>query len=264
MSVPFLLSGASQPLSDWMGIAEASNPFSKASAQFFVANTTNRPGVELFDKLFQVLESRWRTRSRTRLPSIQNWRFTKNKKVSIKTENRSPEVRLEKWITNMTGSAWANGIPTASGLFDGGGRKANIDLAWRGEGSMTFIELKWDSDHCLYAAFELAGYAVAWVQARTRAEEMGYSVGGVLRPALSVQSTRWVVLAPNDFFRGPSPEYLDKLQTLFDSGISEFFGAKCPGVTASFRFVRLPPCPDFRGTQRPPARFVANLEARLV
>ncbi len=108
----------------------------------------------------------------------------------------------------MSGENLANAIPTASGLFDSGGRKANIDLAVKHNEFISFIELKWDSNSPLYAAFELVGYAMAWLQARLHATEMGYISKAMLRPALDTDHCQWVVLAPPDYYHATDEQFL--------------------------------------------------------
>jgi hypothetical protein len=61
-----------------------------------------------------------------------------------------------------------NQIPVASGLTDSGNRKNCIDLAWRPQetDSAVFVELKWDSNNPVFAAFEVLNYGIVYLFAR--------------------------------------------------------------------------------------------------
>lgn len=195
-------------------------------------------------------------------PSAENWRFSKS---LIVNDNPSPETRLEKRLARISGEQWANAIPTASGLFDSGGRKANIDLAFKLKNNIRFIELKWDSDSSLYAAFELMGYAIAWLQARLHAAEMGYIQNGELRRALASDHTQWVVLAPSAFLETTDDQFLKHIENWLSQGLMRFYQSSSVDFSARFKFVPLPDsCPDFRIETQLPENFLGALEASLI
>jgi hypothetical protein len=129
-------------------------------------------------------------------------------------------------------------IPTASGVFSSGDRRTSIDLGCRANNTLTFFELKWwDGDNPLYAAMEILAYGLMWLQARIRCEEMHYvDASRRLRPALDAQTVRWVVLAPERYYK----RYVVKT---FERAMSEAIAAlaekKLRGITASFAFEQL-------------------------
>ena len=85
-------------------------------------------------------------------------------------ETDSKEVLLERAIAKQDKSRWACQMSTSSGVegpyFH---RRRAIDLVRRvGPRRYAFVELKIDSDNPLYAAFEILGYALAYLHARTQ------------------------------------------------------------------------------------------------
>ncbi|QDU21000.1 hypothetical protein ETAA1_29630 [Urbifossiella limnaea] len=183
--------------------------------------------------VYANLERRWRARTRTdgRRPSSEKWRWQRIPTLS--EDNRSAEVSLEKLLISTADDTWANAIPTARGLFDDGGRKANVDLAHRSGATIAFVELKWASNHPAYAAFEIVGYAMAWAQARFRAEEMGYVTDGTLRPVLATNAARWCVLAPASFYAGWDAEQLARFAASLDQGMNSFFTERLNSTCAN-------------------------------
>jgi hypothetical protein len=231
----FLLDGSDWWLNGWLGVSSL-DPAAEGKKVLAAPHFDGRLVCEL---VFANLERRWRARTRTegRRPSDENWRW--QQMPTLSEGNPSPEVSLEKLLIRTAGDTWANAVPTASGLFDGGGRKANVDLAHRFGTGVAFVELKWADKHPVYAAFEIVGYAMAWAQARFRAEEMGYATDGTLRPALATDATRWCVLAPASFYAGWDAEQLARLAASLDQGVNRFFAERLK-VDARFRFLKLP------------------------
>lgn len=231
----YLLDGGDWWLKGWLGVSDLDTVADGKN----VLAAPHFDGRLLCELVFANLERRWRARTRTegRRPSDENWRWQRIPTLS--EGNPSPEVGLERRLIRTAGDTWANAVPTASGLFDDGGRKANVDLAHRFGAGIAFVELKWASNHPVYAAFEIVGYAMAWAQARLRAEEMGYVTGGTLRPALGTDVTRWCVLAPASFYAGRDAEQLAGFAASLDQGVSSFFAERLK-VEARFRFLKLP------------------------
>ncbi|MEP6967163.1 MAG: hypothetical protein ABI906_03705, partial [Pseudomonadota bacterium] len=104
----------------------------------------------LIEELLERIEGNWA--ASTRNPSKENWRF--DKQLRIADHNPSREKTLEKSISRVGGEAWANQMPTASGLMTSThDRQRNVDLVQRlTSDRFAFIELKVASDTPLYAA----------------------------------------------------------------------------------------------------------------
>jgi hypothetical protein len=81
---------------------------------------------------------------------------------------KSKEVALEREIAKLDTQIWTCQMSTSSGVQPNGlNRRRAIDLVrFNGTGRYAFIELKVDSDNPLYAAFEILGYALAYLQAK--------------------------------------------------------------------------------------------------
>jgi hypothetical protein len=102
--------------------------------------------------------------------SKENWRFTKQLKLSV--HSRSSEKVLEKKISHFAGKRWVNQVPAASGFCGSGGRKRSIDLVFqKADAAFVFYELKTTpkSGNVFDAAIELLGYGLLYVYSRTRA-----------------------------------------------------------------------------------------------
>jgi hypothetical protein len=99
--------------------------------------------------------------------SPENWRFELKRDYSLHTT--SQEVRLEReWVRRQIETSWCNQIPVASG-FTGptSGKRRAIDLGWNiNSESAVFVELKWDTNDPIYAAFEIFTYGILYVFAR--------------------------------------------------------------------------------------------------
>jgi len=144
------------------------------------------------------IEANWRVGGAGRRPSEENWHLTKQ--LFISPHNTSPEKTLEKAIARVSGEAWANQVPTASGLLGGTGDKhRNIDLVFdRRDGAFELIELKHGSDTPLFAAIETLLYGVLFLVSRRH-----YAVlGGRIGPLLAARAVHLRVLAPADYYRG--------------------------------------------------------------
>lgn len=159
-------------------------------------------GAALIDELVTKIGHNCATTGPLR--SAQNWRF--NKQLYISDENCSPEKKLEKAIAKQTSNAWANQIPTSSGLLGATrDRHRNIDLGFRiAPGRFELIELKMDSDTPLYAAMELLEYAALYIYTRARL----VAAGATVTELLAATTIHWRVLAPPSFYRAARLEWL--------------------------------------------------------
>jgi hypothetical protein len=111
--------------------------------------------TSLIAEVLALLEARLRASGPARTPSAQNWRL--EKQLWIAPHNTSGEKTLEKAIARVSGDAWANQVPTASGLINGTNDKhRNLDLVFRRESDgFELIELKMQSDTPLASAGDL-------------------------------------------------------------------------------------------------------------
>ena len=122
--------------------------------------------------------------------------------------NRPREVALERliaFIGNKHQKIWTWQMSTSSGIQMDDKTKNNstnkrraIDLVRNnGNGSYTFVELKVGSDNPLYALFELIGYALACLIARTK----GWKGSNPANDVLRASEIRLVVLGPDSWYR---------------------------------------------------------------
>lgn len=91
------------------------------------------------------------------------WRYKEPGKT------KSEEVLLERAVAISDKKLWACQMSTSSGV-EGPylHRRRAIDLVrYLGPQQYAFVELKVDSDNPLYAAFEILGYALAYLHAKT-------------------------------------------------------------------------------------------------
>lgn len=95
-----------------------------------------------------------------------NWVWRDN--VPKHTEGDSKEVSLERAVAALDVKQWTCQMSTSSGVQGPHRhRRRAIDLVrFIGPGHYAFVELKVESDNPLYAAFEILGYALAYLHAR--------------------------------------------------------------------------------------------------
>jgi len=87
--------------------------------------TKNLPiGEALVSELFGQMMRNWGSAGCPATRSKQNWRFTKH--LDFQDVERSPEVPLERTISSLMGSDWANQIPVDSGFM----RRVEKRLIW--------------------------------------------------------------------------------------------------------------------------------------
>jgi hypothetical protein len=114
---------------------------------------------KLLNGIANILKTNWDKNGKRR-GSKENWRW--EKQLYIGDANQSREKKLEKAIAARCGEDWINQVPTASGLTSSlGGKHCNIDLVHRlPDETCEFIELKYDCDTPLFAAFEVLKYGL--------------------------------------------------------------------------------------------------------
>ncbi len=122
------------------------------------------------DTLFKTLSHQdWKGRKRQDKNVKEygaNW-IWREEQATEPNKNGDPEVLLERAIARTDHKIWSYQMSTASGINDESGKCA-IDLVrWNGQDSFAFIELKIDANNPVYAAFEILGYALAYLHART-------------------------------------------------------------------------------------------------
>ncbi len=161
-------------------------------------------------------------------PSIENWRFDKH--TEIDGANISRETRLERLIALLTDGDWANQIPIAAGLCDGGGHCC-IDLARRDGSEYWLFELKVDSNNPLYAAIQMLRYGTLYLFWRLHPELIRNQEQ---QPVLTAQTIHLRILAPRAFYSAHQPGSLLWLETVLSDGIAAV--AHDQGLTMDFRF----------------------------
>ncbi len=195
-------------------------------------------GFELVEEVFKRIESNWDNsprRKQKKRPSRENWRH----KPRTETESDSLEVQLERAIAKLPGEAWANQVPTSSGLIGPHLDKTrNIDLVRKcGNGRYEFIELKVNSNTPLFAAMEILGYGVIYLFSLLHRDELGYDRPE--RKVLGAKAIHLKVLAPGRYYA----EYrLDWLENLLNDGLSAFLDSRPElELQMDFRFEAFPP-----------------------
>jgi hypothetical protein len=204
-------------------------------------NLKSEPGLQgNISSLVPDLYAEMSSRDLSRIPSRQNWRLKRI--TTLAEKNKSPEVVLERAIAIVADNGplqpWYNQIPVASGLLnDRADKRAAIDLAEYNGDSVSFVELKWESDTPLYAAFEILRYGLAYLLCRDHKEKFGYGD----KALMSVAAVELQVLAP--------AIYYDKcdLQFLSDgigAGLGHLCAGRKDGLSMTFAFRSF--APDFQ------------------
>ncbi|MEO8927065.1 MAG: hypothetical protein ABI306_07860 [Caulobacteraceae bacterium] len=197
----------------------------------------------LIEEVLALLEAKWRASIPARTPSVQNWRF--EKQLWIAPHNTSGEKTLEKAIARVSGDAWANQVPTASGLINGSNDKhRNLDLVFRRQaGGFELIELKYRSDTPLFAAVEALLYGVLYLFS-----QLHYPRGSIAQGyLLDAPTAHLQVLAPAEYYLGYN---FDWLQTEITRGLERVVADRRNfPATMDFAFTTFPakftwPCPD--------------------
>lgn len=164
-------------------------------------------------------------------------------------QNSSNEVLLERAIAALDMTKWTCQMSTSSGVqtVQLGARQVNlnsrrsIDLVRHiGQGRYAFIELKVGSDNPLYAAFEILGYALAYLHSR----DNGWT-GTKERDVFDAENIELTILGPNKWYtygkRGTEKRFEYKLDWLADeiaASLNAFVTSELegrPAFTMTFR-----------------------------
>lgn len=153
------------------------------------------PGVISVEKLrhlFNALSSEGWKRNHG-----SNWLWRATVPVYV-TDSR--EVEIEREIAKLDPSTWTCQMSTSSGVQPNGlNRRRAIDLVRdNGNGRFAFVELKVNSNNPLYAAFEILGYALAYLQARSAGWQASAGMEG--RNVLKAKEIELTVLGPEEWY----------------------------------------------------------------
>lgn len=153
-------------------------------------------GKVLVRELMQAMDGpQWND---PRVPSDSNWAW---RSKHLPADGRRPkEVYLERLIVKEGGlKHWTFQMPTSSGLLSArSDKRRSIDLVYRRpDDHYTFIELKGDANNPLYAAFEVLGYAIAYLLTRKHSSR---DIGG-RHHVLSARRVDLMVLGPAHWYR---------------------------------------------------------------
>ena len=190
--------------------------------------TSAPKGIPSFDTLLSNLYGLIEGNRRQRMPSLtqpsqENWRTNDKRQTSLSKKNRSPEVLLERAIALLGEHGeledWFNQVPVASGLIDHeADKRAAIDLLrFNGEHG-EFVELKWESNTPVFAAFEILLYGLVYLYARVNRKTLGY----LEKPLMSVCEVSLRVLAPRAYYTDYHLEWLEQglFQVLLERAIA--------------------------------------------
>ncbi|HEY5071767.1 MAG TPA: hypothetical protein VII63_07015 [Caulobacteraceae bacterium] len=198
-----LFAGVDDIIERSLGIGDIGTRQPRVATRSAAQRLSGRPpakfgGEALIGELLARIEANWGPAGSARAPSKENWRLTKQ--LFISQHNTSPEKTLEKAIARVSGEAWANQVPTASGLLSGtSDKRRNIDLVFdRQVGAFELIELKHGSDTPLFAAVEALLYGVLYLVSRRHYPTLGGRTG----PLLAARAVHLRVLAPVDYYHG--------------------------------------------------------------
>ncbi len=170
-------------------------------------------GQRLIEDLYSRISKNW---SGGPCRGRENWRFKKQLKMT--ETNPSEEVTLERTIARITDDNWVNQVPIASGI-DGTRGSHNVDLIHRSGAKFSFIELKVESNHPLFAAFEIVEYGMVYVFSRIHASKLGHQAENL--ELLRATEVRLQVLAPHAFYDAASIDWLRRLEHCLNTGLEQ-------------------------------------------
>jgi hypothetical protein len=191
-----ILDGTDKIINRWLGLEERQHYRHKRVCQEF--HFSYKAGFELVKEVYDQIEKNWQNKQYAKPPSKENWRLRLAPKFDVK-KNSSVEKLIEKKIATLFLDEWYNQIPTSSGLMSAtASKKASIDLVrWMGGCSYHLVELKYKSNHPLFAAMEVVLYGLLYIHARVHYKEMECTGFQELLRAVSVGLR---VLAPSSFY----------------------------------------------------------------
>ena len=169
----------------------------------------------------------------------KNWHW--REKMPEHTAGHSPEVSLERAVAVIDLKKWTCQMSTSSGV-EGQylHRRRAIDLVRRIKSRhYAFIELKVESDNPLYALFEVLGYALAYLHARSNSWE-----GKGEHNVFDAEFIELTILGPEHWYkydkRGAGAEIkyeLGWLQKEIEDSLNEFVKSQSfGGLTFSIKF----------------------------
>jgi hypothetical protein len=189
-------------------------------------------------KLFQSLVCEgWKNKS---AGSNWIWRFKKN------GGTKSQEVLLERAVAARDVAMWACQMSTSSGVQGPyRHRRRAIDLVRViGEHHYAFVEMKVGSDNPLYAAFEILGYAIAYLHSQNNDWK-----GAEKYDVFDAENIELTILGPEGWYkyeeRGIDKRYkLDWLGEEITNALNEFVTAELKGKpTFTMKFREFPDNP---------------------
>jgi hypothetical protein len=195
---PSILDGADDIFSNALRLPELYYQFGRKSLciEFAKRGAIQFDALELVEKLYKRVSDNWNKRVRRKDPSLDNWNL---RHVISEPLPINPELHIERQIVRDFPDEWWNQMPTASGLVCSHERKRSIDLVHKvGNGDYDLVELKYESNHPLYAAREILLYGMLYLHARIELKERYYL--RCLRPVLNARSIQLRVLAPSIFY----------------------------------------------------------------
>lgn len=192
-------------------------------------------GVGLVHALYDRILANWTAwEGPGGLPSIENWRF--EKRTAFNEQNFNPETLLERTIALVVDDHnWANQVPVDSGLL--GGPAHWIDLVFRAGSAFSLIELKYESNTPLSAAFQILRYGLVYAFSQSHAEVLGINLDR--SPLLQASEIHLRALAPLKFFTayGPDLSWLSRFESAVQEGLerlSRNSAEKLPLMSFSF------------------------------
>ena len=205
---------------DWIG----QKPRYQSDTSLLRMTEENLPkGDELVSDLFGQMMRNWGAAGCSATKSKENWRFTKH--VAFASNNRSPEVLLERTIARVTGDQWANQIPVDSGLL--GNSSKTLDLAYSQGDVVDLVELKVASNTPLSAAIQVLNYGLANVFLQINRDRVLPS--GSENLLLNAKQLRLHVLAPVKSYQkfNKVSGWLQQFEACLQRGVIEFTNRFC-------------------------------------
>ena len=211
-----ILKGTKDIIADALGLKSVQMLNQKSSCR----NISRPPDERIWgEDLVQTIYEQITQNGAGPTKSKKNWQL--RQQTSIDDTNDSKETLLERAIVVSCKQGWLRGwynqIPVASGLIDHRkGKRAAIDLVRKlDDRTFELIELKWEANNPVYAAFEILGYGLVYLFSRSNAAALGYER---YKPQLlDARSVSLSVLAPTPFF---SEFSLDWLELALSHGIA--------------------------------------------
>jgi len=198
-----------------------------------------RPGLispSAIKKLFSTLNCEgWKNQKG------QNWVW--RDATPEHTKGHSDEVSLEREIAALDPKRWTCQMSTSSGVQVGLNKRRAIDLVRNiGENRYAFIELKVGSNNPLYGAFEILGYALAYLHAK---EHRGQ--GKTAPDVFNAREIELTILGPESWYtyrkRGKAADFDFDLQWLAED-IENSLNAQKNAPKFSMVFRRFPDRPS--------------------